>query len=83
MKLAILKPNSHMSPTIGDLLSVAVDPENSQNIPCIDSCEQSSSLTIATYENQPCARLGLVNKLHEICMIRMVRTSNLAMSKQV
>ena len=47
-----LKPDSHMSPTIGELLSVTVDPENSQKILCIDSCEQSSSPTIATYENQ-------------------------------
>ena len=37
---------------IGELLSVTVDPENSQKILCIDSCEQSSSPTIATYENQ-------------------------------
>ena len=43
-----------MSPTIGELLSVTVqpDPENSQKILCIDSCEQSSSPTIATYEYQ-------------------------------
>ena len=41
-----------MSPTIGELLSVTVDPEHSQTILCIDSCEQSSSPTIATYENQ-------------------------------
>ena len=39
-----LKPDSHMSPTIGELLSVTVDPENSQKILCIDSCEQSLSI---------------------------------------
>ena len=46
-----------MSLTIGELLLVTVDPENSQKILCINSCEQSSSPTIATYENQA---LGLV-----------------------
>ena len=38
-----------MSPTIGELLSVTVDPENAQKILCIGSCEQSSSPTIVTY----------------------------------
>ena len=46
-----VKPGSHMSPTISELLTVTVDPENSQKILCIDSFEQSSSPTIATYEN--------------------------------
>ena len=51
----ISQKNSHMSPTNGELLSVTVDPENSQKILCFDSCEQSSLPTIATYENQALA----------------------------
>ena len=47
-----LKPGSHMSPMIGELLSVTIQGENSQRILLMSSHKQWSSPMSATYENQ-------------------------------
>ena len=47
----ILKPGSHMSPMIGESLSVTIQGENSQRILLMSSHKQWSSPMSATYEN--------------------------------
>ena len=46
------KPGSHMSPMIGESLSVTIRGENSQRILPMSSHKQWSSPMSATYENQ-------------------------------
>ena len=48
----LLKPGSHMSPMIGESLSVTIQEENSQRILLMSSHKQWSSPMSATYENQ-------------------------------
>ena len=46
------KPGSHMSPMIGESLSVTIQGENSQRILLMSSQKQWLSPMSATYENQ-------------------------------
>ena len=48
----LLKPGSHISPMVGDSLSVVIHEENSQRILCMSNYRQWASPTSATYENQ-------------------------------
>lgn len=46
ISIVTLRPGSHLSQTIGELLSETVDAENSQKILCMDNCEQSSPIRL-------------------------------------
>ena len=50
--LKFIKAGSHMSPMIGESLSVIIQGENSQRILLMSNHRQQSSPMSATYENQ-------------------------------
>ena len=51
-QLTLLKPGSHMSPIVGDLLSVIIQGENSQRILLMNNHRRWTSSMSATYEKQ-------------------------------
>ena len=56
------KPGSHMSPMIGESLSVIIQGENSQRILIMSNHRQWLSPTSATYENQALTQIPAVLK---------------------
>ena len=68
--MLVFKPCSHMSPMIGESLSVTIQGENSQRILLMSSHKQWPSPMSATYENQALQKIIIYSRVRQYQLVK-------------